>query len=87
MSNIAEGFERRTSADFARFLMMAKASAGEVRSQLYVALDLEYVDKQAFTSAYTLAETTSRMIAGLVGYLKASNVNAKQPRVADVTAP
>lgn len=70
MSNIAEGFERRTSAEFARFLVMAKASAGEVRSQLYVALDLEYVDCNTFAEAYKLAETTSRMVAGLASYLK-----------------
>ena len=75
MSNIAEGFERRTSTEFARFLVIAKASAGEVRSQLYVALDLEYVDTNTFNAAYKLAETTSRMIAGLTSYLKSSKAS------------
>ena len=70
MSNIAEGFERRGAVEFCRYLVMAKASAGEVRSQLYVALDLSYVDQQTFASVYQLAETTSRMIAGLTNYLR-----------------
>ena len=43
MSNIAEGFESRTQAKFIDYLGHAKASAGEVRSQLYIALDLKYV--------------------------------------------
>jgi four helix bundle protein len=77
MSNIAEGFERRSSADFARFLVMAKGSAGEVRSQLYVALDLEYLGRPAFLSAFKLAETTSRMIAGLTSYLKGKKAIAE----------
>ena len=45
MSNIAEGFESRTDVQFINFLGMAKASAGEVRAQLYVALDQKYIDE------------------------------------------
>jgi four helix bundle protein len=47
MNNIAEGFERRTPADFARFLDNAKGSCGEVRSMLYLAEDLSYVPSPA----------------------------------------
>ncbi len=71
MSNIAEGFERQTPAEFARFLTMAKGSAGEVRSQLYVAFDMEYVDQKTFLGAFRLAEATSKMLAGLIGYVRA----------------
>lgn len=73
MSNIAEGFERRGAVEFSRYLVMAKASAGEVRSQLYVALDLGYIDEQTFAEAHALAETVSRMIAGFANYLRGKN--------------
>ena len=69
MSNIAEGFERQSKIEFRRFLFVAKASAGEVRSQLYVALDLGYLDQPAFDEVFGLAEQTSCMIAGLIKYL------------------
>src|SRR5690606_885601 len=48
MSNIAEGWDRPTSADTANFLAIAKASAAELRSQLFVALDIGYIDKNQF---------------------------------------
>src|SRR5437660_160312 len=48
MSNIAEGFERGTRKDFIRFLNMAKGSNGEVRSQLYVAHDQDYIEQKKF---------------------------------------
>src|SRR5258708_39379331 len=55
MSNIAEGFERGSRKEFIQFLNVAKGSNGEVRSQLYVALDQEYIDKKKFS---LLRETT-----------------------------
>ena len=70
MSNIAEGFERGSDKDFIRFLYMAKASAGEVRSQLYVALDLGYVDKHKNDETGALLQTVSRRISGFITYLK-----------------
>ncbi|MBC8029653.1 MAG: four helix bundle protein [Pyrinomonadaceae bacterium] len=51
MSNIAEGFERSGTGEFMQFLSIAKGSAGEVRSQLYVALDQRYLPKEAFEMA------------------------------------
>jgi four helix bundle protein len=63
MSNIAEGFESATQAQFIRYLGLAKASAGEVRSQLYVALDIHYLNDEQFRQALDLADKSSRQIA------------------------
>jgi len=69
MSNIAEGFESRTNALFIEFLGRAKGSAGEVRAQCYVALDIEYIDQRQFKDLVTLAEKCSRQINSLIAYL------------------
>lgn len=69
MSNIAEGFERGSRAEFTRFLKIAKASCGEVRSQLYVALDLNYVNRQEFVAAKTKAEDVSKALGAFIRYL------------------
>ena len=69
-SNIAEGFERQSRKEFVRFLLIAKGSAGEVRSQLYAALDLGYLGQDAFDSLYDLATRVSRKLAALVRYLR-----------------
>jgi len=73
MSNIAEGFERGSNAEFCRFLRIAKGSCGEVRSQLYVAQELEYVDRQEFISSKTQAEELSRALSGFISYLVRAN--------------
>jgi four helix bundle protein len=65
MSNIAEGFERGSRADFARFLVMSKASCGEVRSLLYAALDDELIDQEAFRLLYAQTEEVGRIVGGL----------------------
>jgi four helix bundle protein len=69
MSNIAEGFERTGSREFLRFLSMANGSAGEVRCQLYVALDIGYLDAESFAEASAKVAEVSRMISGLADYL------------------
>ena len=66
MSNIAEGFERSGSGEFGQFLSTAKGSAGEVRSQLYVALDQEYLSRDALELLLNRATEISRMISGLM---------------------
>jgi four helix bundle protein len=70
MSNIAEGFESQSNKTFIRYLYQAKGSAGEVRSQLYVALDQGYVTTAQFEKLYQKAVSTSRLIAGFIAYLK-----------------
>lgn len=72
MSNIAEGFERSGTGEFAQFLAIAKGSAGEVRSELYVALDQEYITPTVFQVLCAEAECISRMVTGLMGYLRGS---------------
>ena len=73
MSNIAERFERGSDKDFTRFLYMAKASAGEVRSQLYVAIDLGYLQEGRAKEIIDLVQVVSRRISRFIKYLKSSN--------------
>ena len=65
MSNIAEGFERNSPADFARFFTMAKASCAEVPSQLYIAQDVGYLSENDFSNLMDSATEVSRIIGGL----------------------
>ena len=70
MSNIAEGFERGSSAEFHQFLVIAKASCAEVRSQLYVSLDINYVDQKQFDETMMLSEEVARLVGGLRASVK-----------------
>jgi four helix bundle protein len=65
MANLAEGFERGSSSEFHQFIVIAKASCAEVRSHLYVALDIGYLESGEFEQVNKLAEEVSRIIGGL----------------------
>src|SRR5437588_350885 len=78
MSNIAEGFERAGNKEFAHFLHLAKGSAGEVRSQLYVAYDLGYLDKKTSDLLHESALSISKQFSGFIKYLNRS-VATKKP--------
>jgi four helix bundle protein len=65
MSNLAEGFERGGRAEFHQFLVIAKASCAELKSQLYVALDAGYMKQQEFKTIYSSADEVARIIGGL----------------------
>jgi four helix bundle protein len=73
-ANIAEGAERDGRLEFIRFLQIAKGSAGELRSHLYVALDAKLLPKADFDDLHARSTQVSRMIAGLISYLKQSPV-------------
>jgi four helix bundle protein len=74
MNNVAEGFERKTDADFAHFLDVAKGSAGEVRSMLYLAEDRRFVASNDSLRLRAAALALSKGIAQLAKYLR-SNAN------------
>jgi len=65
MSNIAEGFDRAGRGEFHQFLVVAKGSCAEVKTQLYIARDIGYVDDKCFIHLQRLAEEVSRIIGGL----------------------
>ena len=69
-SNIAEGFERSSKKDFVNFLSIARGSAGEVRSQLYVALDLGYVTQDQFSSLQQRCKDILRLLSALIASLQ-----------------
>ena len=70
MANIAEGFDGRSTQEFIRFLGYAFRSATEVQSHLYVALDQDYLVKDAFADLYQQAVETKKLINGFIRYLK-----------------
>ena len=80
LSNIAEGFERGGDQEFLQFLSVAKGSCGEVRAQLYVALDQDYLSLERFELLSKGATEVGQLISGLMKYLKESNLRGSKYR-------
>lgn len=80
MSNIAEGFESRTPGLFIDFLGRAKASAGEVRAQTYVCLDVGYIDQNDFNRLFQMTERCSKQLTNFIWYLEKNRNNTRTLR-------
>ncbi len=80
MSNIAEGFERGGNQEFLQFLYVAKASCGEVRSQVYVALDQSYVASGDVDELKNSFKRLSSMISNFITYLRKSGMKGEKFR-------
>jgi len=80
MSNIAEGFERQGNQEFIQYLSVSKGSCGELRSQMYAALDQEYIDQAQFGDITEHAKKLSIMISHFIEYLKKSGFRGTKYR-------
>jgi four helix bundle protein len=69
-SNIAEGFSRHSNKEFIQFLLEAKGSLAEVQTQLYIALDQQYISQQRFDEIYSELDALAKQISRLITYLK-----------------
>lgn len=77
-SNVAEGFERSGNKELIYFLYIAKGSAGELRTQLLIALDLKYVSEKEWSKLNEIIEEIGRMIQGFINYLRNSGYNGEK---------
>jgi four helix bundle protein len=78
MSNIAEGFERGSKTEFLQFLFIAKGSCGEVRAQLQVAADQQYISLPEHATLSELCRRTSGMISNFIGHLQTSEYQGEK---------
>ena len=82
MSNIAEGFNRRSTKEFINFLIIARASTSEVQNDLYIALDLNYINNEDFQVSYNHAQKIAMSTNKLITYLKSQlKTYTKTPKI------
>ena len=74
-SNIADVFERGGNRELIQFLSNSKGSLGEIKDQLYCALDERYITPCQFRDIYQLADSTSRLVGGFMSYLRKSGIS------------
>ncbi len=74
MSNIAEGFDSGSNQQFVQYLVYTRRSSSELQSQLYIALDREYITREEFNKAYEQAKKIGKMTNGFITYLKKSGL-------------
>jgi len=86
MSNIAEGFERGGDREFLQFLSVSKGSCGELRSQLYVAMDQGYMAEGEFCSLSEQARRISAAVSSLMGYLRRSGLRGAKFKSASLNS-
>ena len=80
-NNIAEGFEYENNLQFMRYLRYSKGSAGEVRSMLYIALDLEYITKEDFDIVYNASINIITQISNFIRYLRVYSIKKNIDKV------
>ena len=80
VSNIAEGFEREGNNQFIYFLLVAKASAGELRAQLYIARNQNYISQNEFDSINNKVIEVSKTISGFISYLRLQKKNSLESK-------
>ena len=80
MSNIAEGFSRRSNKELIQYLFISKSSATEVQSEAYVALDQKYISREIFEKIYNQAEKVSKLDSGFITYLLENEKKNKEQK-------
>ena len=78
MANISEGYERDGDKEFVQYLSQAKGSAGELRSHLYVALDMNFIDPAELDPLKKRVVSISKQISGLIRYIKSSKIGGRK---------